>query len=1189
MGGATYRQRRFFAALLPVLLAVSILMPLSSVFGVTAAARSARSAIAAQRVITPTGSVGSPTAEELAAAIDLDPSLLVEASVVGPPASTGVFPGLGVIAPRRGPTFSLLSTGLAGTSAPEPGFDFFPVGEDGDFVVLRLFLQIPESANRISFDFDFLSAEYPDFIGSEFNDTFIAVLTDSDGERFIAAASVNSSFFTPAFDSVAGGTGFDIFTPDPSDVDTEFPGGLPDAGVTGFQRVTAAVRPGEVVRLEFAIGDLGDGILDSAIIIDNLAVSGLEVLDPNPDLLDGPEVSSDPDVLATGGRPVDGAAADGVTRVLLRATVPGPGTVEFSLEGSVSTDADGGLRAIDGAGTALSVVVPTYTMPDGIRAFAVYQTPIEFKSDSTPDDAVDRPITFLARFTPDAGAPLETRAKRLLVRPPIVLVHGLWANAADTWGGFRPLIDDPRFVVETPNYEESNADRFFNNLFVPRDAIRAAIEKLRKRNVAATQVDYVGHSMGGILGRNHLNLSRYANDRNYMAGDVHKLITLNTPHTGSPLANLLVFLRDDPDFGEFFLLAAQALNKPIHLGAIDDLAKGSNAIRRIEPATVPCHAVVGTGGSDALTLAPGYLGALYRLITFFADTTGLFQGLQHDFVVGRESQEGGLPPSAQLVVAGPFGIHIFVTKSSQVSNHVIDLANSPGSGNLFASFPAPRTLESFDFSTAARRPSHPPLQRGGWTVRITSPAAGTEVMAGDEIPVSVEVEPEASGVRVLVVGPDAAAVDEESPFDLMLQIPEEAVGPYSLTAFASNGSDVAMSEPVQIIVQTAAILEEIVVLPVDPVLFALGEEKQLAVMGEYSDGVARDLTSPDTGTTYLTSTPETVAVSADGTITALAPGAATVVVQNGTVQASIGVTSVGEVCGNSVIEGIEECDDGNQTDGDGCDSNCTETTCGNGALSDGEECDDANVIEGDGCSTACAVETGFDCTGVPSLCIAEPTPTFTATPSATNTPEPTFTPTPTTTPTLTPTLTATTTYTTTPTDTPTPTPSTTDTPTPSPTDTPTPTPTATPTPTVTATETPTVTDTPTETPTATPSSTATATASPTDTASATATATNTPKPCLGDCDRDGQVATAELIVGVRIALGSDSIEECPAYESDSRSITIDQLILAVAISLEGCGNGALGFDLPRLESIPHLRVAAAALGERSLSPRDAGR
>jgi cysteine-rich repeat protein len=62
------------------------------------------------------------------------------------------------------------------------------------------------------------------------------------------------------------------------------------------------------------------------------------------------------------------------------------------------------------------------------------------------------------------------------------------------------------------------------------------------------------------------------------------------------------------------------------------------------------------------------------------------------------------------------------------------------------------------------------------------------------------------------------------------------------------------------------------------------------------------------------------------------------------------------VCGNGIPTGAESCDDGNSTNGDGCDSNCTITACGNGIRTGGEACDDGNSTGGDGCSPGCALE-----------------------------------------------------------------------------------------------------------------------------------------------------------------------------------------------------------------------------------------
>jgi len=83
-------------------------------------------------------------------------------------------------------------------------------------------------------------------------------------------------------------------------------------------------------------------------------------------------------------------------------------------------------------------------------------------------------------------------------------------------------------------------------------------------------------------------------------------------------------------------------------------------------------------------------------------------------------------------------------------------------------------------------------------------------------------------------------------------------------------------------------------------------------------------------------------------------------------------TPVDNECGNEVVEGIEECDDGNTDAGDGCAADCTtelvEGVCGDGTLNTGEECDDGDTTAGDGCSATCTVEEGFTCTDEPSVC-----------------------------------------------------------------------------------------------------------------------------------------------------------------------------------------------------------------------------
>jgi cysteine-rich repeat protein len=63
----------------------------------------------------------------------------------------------------------------------------------------------------------------------------------------------------------------------------------------------------------------------------------------------------------------------------------------------------------------------------------------------------------------------------------------------------------------------------------------------------------------------------------------------------------------------------------------------------------------------------------------------------------------------------------------------------------------------------------------------------------------------------------------------------------------------------------------------------------------------------------------------------------------------------GPVCGDGIVEGDEECDDGNDLDDDDCTNACTLPVCGDGVVQEhlGEACDDGNTLAGDECGATC--------------------------------------------------------------------------------------------------------------------------------------------------------------------------------------------------------------------------------------------
>src|SRR5262249_55727777 len=75
-------------------------------------------------------------------------------------------------------------------------------------------------------------------------------------------------------------------------------------------------------------------------------------------------------------------------------------------------------------------------------------------------------------------------------------------------------------------------------------------------------------------------------------------------------------------------------------------------------------------------------------------------------------------------------------------------------------------------------------------------------------------------------------------------------------------------------------------------------------------------------------------------------------------------TTGGQVCGNGIREGMEDCDDGNGVDTDACTNNCTFATCGDGAIQAGvEQCDPpgSDCAGGQVCNGSCQCVAAVPC------------------------------------------------------------------------------------------------------------------------------------------------------------------------------------------------------------------------------------
>ena len=198
----------------------------------------------------------------------------------------------GTMIPTHGSTFALLSTGVAGTDIvttdeDEPGSErgeWFQGGSHGyprDEVILTLDLQVPAYMHYLYYDVQFFSSEYPEYVGTQYNDKLTVTVESPSKGTSSFVFDVNSGYFLLDSRDIPN-TGFDIFArssyPSGVDyVDTIYRHYGSDAGASDLIQIGGTkhpVSPNEQITVTFRIKDNGDNQFDSAAYIDNLKFTG---------------------------------------------------------------------------------------------------------------------------------------------------------------------------------------------------------------------------------------------------------------------------------------------------------------------------------------------------------------------------------------------------------------------------------------------------------------------------------------------------------------------------------------------------------------------------------------------------------------------------------------------------------------------------------------------------------------------------------------------------------------------------------------------------------------------------------------------------------------------------------------------------------------------------------------------------
>jgi hypothetical protein len=405
------------------------------------------------------------------------------------------------------------------------------------------------------------------------------------------------------------------------------------------------------------------------------ASTSVTMVDPIPNLVSGNAVknSAQLQTLLTKGRTVKGVAADGVTEVVVRISTNSPGE-QFKLtllndqQGQNSLPNEDGALGNPGA-TSFSQNQLTITAgnadSNGLAyAFAVYRTPVDFarptgtgtfKSGAcngttlTDDNLACRSVSLqIQDVTANTALP---SLPITILRPPLVLIHGLWSDWDGAWKNFSPLVTgknsaDSRFYIGRVNYKNriipaitatnptlsssgsisrifSNALGFVYNAPSVAQQIGTLLGDFKNGHnplnipVAAIQPDIVAHSMGGLVTRQLVLVPNFLDSstnptNNLNLGYIHKIITIDTPHLGSPLAAKLVDSAN-PHFREFFEFYGQYSLSSVTLsngtspsGAMADMKGNGVAVDSSLSAALQTLAMQGPRSLPAALVAGNY-------------------------------------------------------------------------------------------------------------------------------------------------------------------------------------------------------------------------------------------------------------------------------------------------------------------------------------------------------------------------------------------------------------------------------------------------------------------------------------------------------------------------------------------------------------------------------------------------------
>jgi len=616
-----------------------------------------------------------------------------------------------------------------------------------------------------------------------------------------------------------------------------------------------------------------------------------------------------------------GVVTDGVTLLLLKVRSATPVTVSLKMvtSGAEASNAFGTLSWRDGTRVGQSITVEPESSAAGATAYALFQAPVDF------------PALDVVQVVATNGTGTVTKFIRFS-RPPVVFVHGVWSGFP-AFADLEAYLEDRGFVVARANYGDEPPDGDPAGSFDPNgrslpiievaNTTAVALLRARQNGFAASQVDVVAHSMGGLVSRARATgivsapnrargLQPYAAPWNRGQGEFHKLVTIGTPHRGTAIATFLLQHRCEPagtvvnagtsSNGMSLETFFHTLGTPLG-DALYQFQPSSPVLRTLDSARVPTHTIAGLTPAkrtapeiafDLLIRGNGRDSSVERLIGTGGDRA-------HDTLVPWASQLASRAPSnvgPRVVSTMPYTIHAGLPWIAETSNPLMfplveGLLRAPLEGWFAA-------IQPYDQSQLA-----PPIVRSvcaplpnrrditGAVIALT-PDTGTVVRPGEEVQITFTVPDDGiPGQALISVQGQTSLVDGSGGvFSLTYTIPEGVAGQLKIAAATLKANSDNYATSTSLTVQPSSPPDTLVAAPGVIALTTLGATFQLSVTGGYVDGSEVSLTPAVLGTTYSTESGgnTVVSIGPSGVVEALGVGEETVIVRHGGLVAAVTVT-----------------------------------------------------------------------------------------------------------------------------------------------------------------------------------------------------------------------------------------------------------------------------------------------------------